>query len=201
MLDPATWTICPRSPPWFSVGLDRTSGARCDVYVIGLASVTRTHSPSNRLIYVSSTSVCGQTDGSEVDETAATEPLDESGRIVLEAERLLRRERPDAIVCDSPASTARADCCDEPHWRPRTDRGRPRGVAESDPRGRRGCCVLAAEKCGSRGGLYNVGDGHPVRAAIFTANLPGCWARPDVCSGIGQSQSAVSAAVCATNWP
>ena len=42
---------------------------------------------ARRFVYVSSTSVYGQTDGEEVDETAATEPQEESGKIVLEAER------------------------------------------------------------------------------------------------------------------
>ena len=51
-----------------------------------------------RFLYISSTSVYGQTDGSWIDETSPTEPLDESGRVVLEAEQTLRRFRPDAVI-------------------------------------------------------------------------------------------------------
>ncbi len=42
-----------------------------------------------RVIYTSSTSVYGQTDGSEVDETSPTEPDSVNGRILVETERAL----------------------------------------------------------------------------------------------------------------
>jgi len=48
-------------------------------------------------VYVGSTGVYAQTDGEEVDEEAATQPTEESGRVVLEAERLPTRTR-SAIV-------------------------------------------------------------------------------------------------------
>lgn len=83
----------------YCVGLDRQAGVSMrQVYVEGLGNVLAALRGRPRLIYVSSTSVYGQTDGSEVDETAETCPLEESGQIVLDAERLLQRERPDAIV-------------------------------------------------------------------------------------------------------
>jgi nucleoside-diphosphate-sugar epimerase len=82
-----------------AVGWDRRSGASMrQVYVDGLAHALAKLPASSRLIYVSSTSVYGQTDGQEVDETAATDPSEESGRIVLEAEQLLRSHRPDATI-------------------------------------------------------------------------------------------------------
>src|SRR5262249_30275123 len=72
------------------VGLDRSAGhSMRAVYVDGLAHVVATvrawqHlSPTFRFLHVSSTSVYGQTLGEEVDESSPTEPLDESGRIVL----------------------------------------------------------------------------------------------------------------------
>ncbi|MEO2092124.1 MAG: sugar nucleotide-binding protein, partial [Gemmataceae bacterium] len=52
----------------------------------------------SRLLYISSTSVYGQTDGAWIDETSPTEPLEESGRVILEAEQTLRQFRPDAVV-------------------------------------------------------------------------------------------------------
>ncbi len=90
----------------YTVGLDRTSGQSMrEVYVTGLSSVLnqngRNPRPVGRFIYVSSTGVYGQTGGEWVDETAATEPAGESGRIVLEAERALlahRQALPSATV-------------------------------------------------------------------------------------------------------
>ena len=69
-----------------------------EVYVAGLANVLDTLPPCDRFIYVSSTSVYGQTDGTWVNEDSATEPLEESGKVVRDAEQLLRSRRPDAIV-------------------------------------------------------------------------------------------------------
>jgi nucleoside-diphosphate-sugar epimerase len=83
----------------YAVGLDRGAGRSMrDVYVHGLGNVLDTLPPCRRFVYVSSTSVYGQSDGGFVDETAATEPLEDSGKIVLEAERLLRTRREEAII-------------------------------------------------------------------------------------------------------
>ena len=68
------------------------------VYVDGLGSVLAALSRVERFLYVGSTGVYGQCRGEEVDETAATEPAEESGRFVLEAESLLRRRLPSAVV-------------------------------------------------------------------------------------------------------
>src|SRR5207247_1991336 len=62
-----------------------------------LANVLAQLPPPKRFIYVSSSSVYGQTNGGWVDETSPTEPNEESGRIVLEAENLLRAKLPNAI--------------------------------------------------------------------------------------------------------
>ena len=51
-----------------------------------------------RFLYVSSSSVYGQRDGEWIDETASTEPEEPAGKIVLEAESLLRARLPSAIV-------------------------------------------------------------------------------------------------------
>ena len=48
--------------------------------------------PPERLVYTSSTSVYGQTDGSLVDETSATAPRTQTGVVLLEAEQVLWRE-------------------------------------------------------------------------------------------------------------
>ncbi len=61
------------------------------VYVEGMRNLLGwlADHPPRKLVYTSSTSVYGQDDGSAVDETSATEPPAETGRILLEAERML----------------------------------------------------------------------------------------------------------------
>ncbi|MCE9561047.1 MAG: NAD-dependent epimerase/dehydratase family protein [Planctomycetes bacterium] len=100
VLDPVSLQNLPAaSTVLYAVGMDRSAG-KCmrSVYVEGLGHVLDALPKCERFIYVSSTGVYGQTDGELVDESSATEPLEESGRVVLEAERLLRSRRPDAII-------------------------------------------------------------------------------------------------------
>lgn len=100
VVDPASLRNLPAaSTVLYAVGMDRSAGhSMRSVYVEGLRHVLDTLPTCERFIYVSSTGVYGQTAGELVDETSATEPLEESGRVVLEAERLLRSRRPDAII-------------------------------------------------------------------------------------------------------
>lgn len=100
VLDPASLRDLPAAATvLYAVGMDRSAGRSMrDVYVGGLGHVLDTLPACDRFVYVSSTSVYGQSDGSVVDEASPTEPVEESGKIVLEAERLLRSRRPDAIV-------------------------------------------------------------------------------------------------------
>jgi nucleoside-diphosphate-sugar epimerase len=82
-----------------SVGLDRAAGVSMRrVYVDGLSNVLDALPTQPRFVHISSTSVYGQASGEEVDEDAATAPTEESGAVVLEAERLLRQRRPDAVI-------------------------------------------------------------------------------------------------------
>jgi nucleoside-diphosphate-sugar epimerase len=83
----------------YCVGFDRTPGATLrDVYLGGLANVLDRLPPPGRFVYVSSTGVFGQCGGEEVDESAPTEPAEESGHVLLEAEGVLRRRMPAAIL-------------------------------------------------------------------------------------------------------
>jgi nucleoside-diphosphate-sugar epimerase len=82
-----------------AIGLDRTSGRTMrDVYVQGLANLLTALPGTSRFIHVSSTSVYGQTDGGWVTESSSTEPHEESGKVVLEAERLLHETVPTAVI-------------------------------------------------------------------------------------------------------
>lgn len=69
----------------------RDEAAYRAAYATGLRNVLAAlGAPPDRLVFVSSTAVYGQTDGSVVDEDSPTEPSSFSGRILLEAEAVAR---------------------------------------------------------------------------------------------------------------
>src|SRR5271157_2514709 len=74
------------------VGFDRDGGANMrTVYVEGLRNLLeRLPALARRLVYASSTSVYGQSDGAWADEDSPAEPVQESGRVCLEAEHVAR---------------------------------------------------------------------------------------------------------------
>ena len=73
-----------------AVGFDRAAGHPLRaVYVDGLRNVL--DRLAGRLVTIGSTGVFGQKDGAWVDEASPTEPVQESGRVALDAERLARR--------------------------------------------------------------------------------------------------------------
>jgi nucleoside-diphosphate-sugar epimerase len=83
----------------YAVGLDRSAGMSMrDVYVEGLRNVLASLPRPGRFIYVSSTSVYGPRDGTWVDEDTQAAPLEDSGKVVLEAETLLHTLLPDAVI-------------------------------------------------------------------------------------------------------
>jgi nucleoside-diphosphate-sugar epimerase len=64
------------------------------VYVEGLRAVLEAlPADTQRVIFTSSTGVYGQTDGSWVDEDSPCRPTREGGRVMLEAEELLKRHQ------------------------------------------------------------------------------------------------------------
>lgn len=157
----------------YAIGFDRKSGASMrDVYVAGLANVLDHLPAPRRFIYISSSSVYAQTDGSWVDETAATEPTEESGRIVLEAESVLRTKLPSAIILRfsgiyGPGRLLR---------RQTIEKGEPI-VGDADKWlnlihvADGANVVLAAERHGQPGRTYNICDDHPVRRRDFYTAL------------------------------
>src|SRR5438552_366768 len=86
ILDPSSLQSFPEATAVVHcVGFDRRAGVPMRrVYVEGLANALAALPGSPRLVHVSSTSVYGQADGGEVDESAATAPIDEPGQVVLE---------------------------------------------------------------------------------------------------------------------
>lgn len=165
----------------YAVGFDRTSGATMRaVYVAGLMNVLAHLPTPKRFIYVSSSSVYGQANGGWIDETSPAEPTEDSGRIVLEAESVLRARLPGAIVLRfagiyGPGRLLR---------RPMIEKGEPI-VGDADKwlnlihveDGAR--AILAAEQNGAPGRVYNVCDDHPVRRRYFYAGLARVLGAPE----------------------
>ena len=73
------------------VAAGRKHGDYREVYLGSASSLIEAAkgTPVKRIVYTSSTGVYGQDDGSWVDESSATEPSSENGRILLETERTL----------------------------------------------------------------------------------------------------------------
>ena len=184
ILRPETLSALPQvETVLYAIGFDRSSGATMRVvYVDGLANVLDRLPKPKRLIYVSSSSVYGQTDGGWVDENAATEPTEESGRIMLDAEGVLRAKMAGAIVLRfagiyGPGRLLR---------RQAIERGEPI-IGDADKwlnlihveDGAR--VVLSAEQHGQNGGIYNACDDHPVRRRYFYATLARLLGSPEPC--------------------
>lgn len=157
----------------YAVGFDRASGSTMRaVYVDGLANVLAALPPPKRFLYVSSSSVYGQTDGGWVDENSPTSPQEDSGRIVLNAEAVLRARLPASVIMRfagiyGPGRLLR---------RATIEAGTPI-VGDADKwlnliHVEDGAnALLAAEQHGQPGHVYNVCDDHPVRRRYFYATL------------------------------
>jgi nucleoside-diphosphate-sugar epimerase len=168
----------------YCVGLDRSAGRSMrDVYVDGFSNFLAScrSKPPEAFIYVSSTSVYGQCQGEEVDEMAATEPLEDSGQVVLEAEKVVRGAWPDGItvlrfagiygpgrVIRQQAVAAGETLVGDPDkWL---------NLIHVDDGA---AAVLAAEERGMSNGIYNVSDGHPVRRRDYYARLAQLLGAPE----------------------
>ncbi|OWK36233.1 Nucleoside-diphosphate-sugar epimerase [Fimbriiglobus ruber] len=164
----------------YAVGMDRRSGRSLrEVYVTGLANVLAALPPCGRFVYVSSTSVYGQTDGSLVDEHSPTIAVEESGHVILDAERVLWEALPGAVVLRfagiyGPDRLLRKQAL---------LKGEPL-VGDADKwlnlihvaDGAR--AVLDAEARGTPGETYLVADGTPVRRREFYSHLARLLAAP-----------------------
>ena len=92
VLDPSSLTTLPAARTvLYGVGFDRRGKhSQRDVYVTGLENVLReVESRVDRVIYLSSISVYGQTGGEWVDESFPCQPDRDNGRVCLEAEQVL----------------------------------------------------------------------------------------------------------------
>jgi nucleoside-diphosphate-sugar epimerase len=151
-----------------------------EVYVEGLGNVLAALPAAGKFLYVSSTSVYGQADGSVVDEGSPTEPTEEAGRVVREAELLLRERCPAAVVL----RFAGIYGPDRVLRRQALLNGEPLvGDAEKwlnlihVEDGAR--AVLAAEERGRPGETYLVADDTPVRRREFYTHLAKVLGAPE----------------------
>ena len=182
VLDPASLRALPKvDTVLYAIGFDRTSGASMRaVYVEGLRNVLAHLPTPRRFIYISSSSVYGQTAGGWVDENSPTAPNEPSGQIVLAAEEVLRTKLPDAMILRfagiyGPGRLLR---------RQTIEKGEPI-IGDADKwlnlihveDGAR--IVLAAEEHGKPGQTYNVCDDHPVRRRYFYATLARVLGAPE----------------------
>ena len=172
VLDPPSLKTLPAAATvLYAVGMDRTAGhSMRKVYVAGLGHVLDTLPPCGRFIHISSTSVYGQTDGGWVDENSPTEPIEESGKIVLEAERLLRSKLPTAIILRfagiyGPGRFRKQLLTGEPFV---GDAERWVNLIHVDDGVE---AVLAAESRGEPGQTYNICDDEPVTRRAFYTHL------------------------------
>lgn len=86
-------TLPPADLLLYAVGYDPTAAAaKAEVYIRGLSNVLAETGPRvGGVIYVSSTSVYGQSGGEWIDEKSPCVPTSEGGRICLAAEAVVRR--------------------------------------------------------------------------------------------------------------
>ncbi len=174
VLDPPSLLRLPAADTvLYAVGLDRSSGASMrSVYVDGLANVLAHLPTPNTFIYISSSSVYGQTGGEWVDEDSATAPQEEAGTIVHAAEEVLRDRLPDAVILRfagiyGPGRLLRKKTllAGEPIV---GDGDKWLNLIHVEDGAR---AVLAAAEQARPGRTYDVCDGHPVQRHVFYTAL------------------------------
>ena len=194
---PETLAGLPRDFDWVVNCVSSTGGNAEDyrrVYLQGTRNLidwlaTR---PPKKFVYTSSTSVYGQTDGSQVKETSPTEPAAETAKVLLETEKLLLAACAGSGAGVTPAQVethgrdARATTFPAVILRVAGIYGPDRGhgfkqflknEARIEGDGSRFLnmihrddlfgCIIAALKSGRAGEIYNAVDDEPVSQATF----------------------------------
>jgi nucleoside-diphosphate-sugar epimerase len=166
---------------FWAVGFDRTSGAsHHDVHVTGLARVLDALPGQPRPILSSSTGVWGDERGGIVDETTPANPSRDAGRVLLEAEELLRSHRrgpgvalrfaglygPDRLPRLADLEAGRPLAADPDSWL---------NLIHVDDAAAIVCAVAAAA---APAPLYVVSDGHPVRRRDWYGHIATCLGSP-----------------------
>ena len=174
---PDLWPALPAADTvLLSIGFDRKSGVPIhDVYVEGVRNLlARLPQDTGRVIYISSTGVYGQTDGSWVNEQSECRPTRPGGKACLSAEDLLRQH-----AFGRRAIILRLAGIYGPGRVPRRDR-----IANGGPIPAHGDgylnlihvddaarVVVAAEQQVQAPATYIVADGHPVLRRAFYSEI------------------------------
>jgi nucleoside-diphosphate-sugar epimerase len=174
---PETLAKLPREFEWV-VNCVAASGGADDyrqVYLQGTRNLIEwlAPNPPKKFVYTSSSSVYGQTDGSQVKESSPTEPLAETAKILVETEKLLlaavQEKKFPAVIL----RVAGIYGPDRGHWFRQflKDEARMEGdgsrflnmIHRDDLIG----CIIAALKNGRPGEIYNAADDEPVNQLHF----------------------------------
>jgi len=135
--------------------------------------------PPKKFVYTSSTSVYGQTDGSQVKESSPTEPLAETAKVLVETEKLLLAAAPGRKFPAVILRVAGIYGPDRGHWfkqflkneaRIEGDGSRYLNMIHRDDLIG---CIIAALKSGRPGEIYNAVDDEPVTQTNFFQWLAG----------------------------
>ena len=187
-------TAGPESPSWqtlralppfdtvfWAVGFDRASGkTHRDVHVTGLARLLDALAGSPRVILSSSTGVWGDEGGGVVTEDTPTNPSREAGRVLVEAESLLRSH------AKGPGVALRFAGLYGPDRLPRLDDLRSGRPIAADPDSwlnlihidDAAAVVCAVAAAATPQPLYVVSDGHPVQRSDWYGHLAAITGSP-----------------------
>ena len=183
VLEPALLEALPDAETvLYAVGYDRRSGrSQREVYVAGLENaLARIARRTRRLIYISSVSVYGQSDGETVDERSPCTPNRENGQACLDAEAVVWKHFAPGSAEESGACVLRLTGIYGPHrLLQRVDALRAGEPIAGDPDGWLNLihvgdavnAVLACEERGRAGETYLVCDDEPVRRRDYYARL------------------------------
>jgi nucleoside-diphosphate-sugar epimerase len=194
---PETLAESPRDFDWVVNCVSSTGGSAEDyrqIYLQGTRNLIEwlAPSPPKKFVYTSSTSVYGQTDGSQVKETSPTEPAAETAKVLLETEKLLLENSSSRLRGDNAATAVQARGRlphqslpvvilrvagiygpDRGHWFKQFLRNQARiegdgsrflnMIHRDDVVG----CIIAALKNGRPGEIYNAVDDEPASQASF----------------------------------
>jgi nucleoside-diphosphate-sugar epimerase len=175
---PETLAALPQNFDWVVNCISSTGGSAEDyrqVYLQGTRNLIEwlAAAPPKKFVHTSSTSVYGQTDGSQIKESSPTEPLVETAKVLLETEKVLltaaREKKFPAVIL----RVAGIYGPDRGHWFKQFLKNEARMAGDGSRflnmihRDDLIGAIIAALKSGRAGEIYNAVDDEPVSQAHF----------------------------------